>query len=41
MENVEVRGRGHSELVWNGAVYRLVRDRLASAAQLWRERTAR
>lgn len=41
MENVEVRGRGHSELTWDSGVYQIVRDRLRSAVALWQEREAR
>lgn len=41
MENVEVRGRGHSELTWDAGVYRIVRERLQSARALWQEREAR
>lgn len=36
--NVEVRGVGHSQLVWDPSVYRVVRDRLEHASALWRER---
>jgi pimeloyl-ACP methyl ester carboxylesterase len=38
MENVLVRGVGHSELAWDPGVYRLVRERLTRAAHLWAER---
>ena len=41
MENVELRGRGHSELTWDAGVYRIVRDRIRTACDLWRERDAR
>lgn len=40
LSNVEVRDVGHSQLVWDPAVYRVVRDKLTEAADLWRERTA-
>jgi triacylglycerol lipase len=40
LSNVEVRGVGHSQLVWDPVVYRVVRDKLTEAADLWRERTA-
>lgn len=36
--NVEVRGVGHSQLVWDPRVYRAVRERLDHAVQLWRAR---
>jgi triacylglycerol lipase len=38
MENVEVRGLGHSELCWDLGVYGLIRARLDAASALWRER---
>lgn len=41
MENVEVRGRGHSELTWDPGVYKIVRQRLQTARALWQEREAR
>jgi len=40
MANVEVRGVGHSQLVWDPGVYRVVRDHLEHASELWREREA-
>ena len=41
MENVEVRGMGHSQLTWDAGVYRIVRERLQAAHALWQERQAR
>lgn len=38
MENVEVRGVGHSQLCWDPGVYGIVRARLDRASELWRER---
>lgn len=38
MTNVQVRGIGHSALVWDPGVYRVVRERLHHAGQLWAER---
>jgi hypothetical protein len=38
MANVEVRGVGHSQLVWDPGVYRLVRERLDAASEQWRAR---
>ncbi len=38
MANVELRKVGHSQLVWDAGVYRVVRERLEAAAGLWRER---
>ena len=38
MENVQVRGIGHSQLTWDAGVYRIVRDRLDQASALWKER---
>jgi hypothetical protein len=38
MENVEVSGVGHSELTWNAAVYRVVKQRLDAASRIWAER---
>ncbi|MEZ4237576.1 MAG: hypothetical protein R3F59_15800 [Myxococcota bacterium] len=40
MANVEVDGVGHSQLVWDPRVYRIVRDKLTEAADLWRARRA-
>lgn len=40
MENVEVRGIGHSQLVWDPGVYRRVRDRLDRAVEEWNVREA-
>ncbi len=40
MENVEVSGKGHSELTWDAGVYRVVRDRLRAAQGMWQERLA-
>ena len=40
MANVEVDGVGHSQLVWDPSVYRIVRDRLTEAAEIWRERAS-
>jgi triacylglycerol lipase len=40
MANVEVPGVGHSQLVWDPRVYRIVRDKLTEAGDLWRERAA-
>jgi triacylglycerol lipase len=40
LSNVEVSGVGHSQLVWDPAVYRVVRDRLTLAADRDRLRTA-
>ena len=31
MENVEVRGKGHSELTWDATIYRIVRERIQTA----------
>jgi triacylglycerol lipase len=36
--NVEIRRVGHSQLVWDPAVYRAVRERLDAASELWRVR---
>lgn len=36
IRNIEVRGIGHSQLVWDAGVYRLVRDALDEAAAAWR-----
>ncbi|MBX2799052.1 MAG: alpha/beta fold hydrolase [Myxococcales bacterium] len=41
MENVEVPGKGHSQLVWDAGVYRVVRSRLERANDIWQERAAR
>ena len=41
MENVEVRGKGHSELTWDAGVYRIVRERIEAASELWMERAAK
>ncbi|MFT7521090.1 MAG: triacylglycerol lipase [Kiritimatiellia bacterium] len=38
MENVQVRGVGHSELCWDPGVYALLRERLNTASALYRER---
>lgn len=38
MTNVQVRGVGHSQLVWDPGVYRVVRERLHDASRLWSER---
>jgi len=35
MSNAEVRKVGHSELVWDPGVYRIVRERLAEATAAW------
>jgi len=40
LENVRVAKVGHSELVWDAGVYRIVRDRLNRAAALAEERAA-
>lgn len=40
LDSVEVKGVGHSELVWDAGVYRIVRDRLKSAVALAEERAA-
>lgn len=40
MENVMVRGLGHSELTWDPGVYRIVRQRIDQASKLWAERRA-
>lgn len=39
LANVEVEGVGHSQLVWDAGVYRIVRDRLTDAADRWRARS--
>ena len=41
MSNVQVRKVGHSALVWDPGVYRVIRERLNVAATLWTERHAR
>ena len=38
LTNHPVRGLGHSELCWDPAVYRIVRERLAAAEAIWAER---
>lgn len=38
MDNHAVKGLGHTELVTDPAVYRVVRTRLDTASELWRER---
>ncbi len=38
MHNAEVRGVGHSELVWDPGVYRIVREKLAEATAMWEPR---
>lgn len=38
IRNVEIPGVGHSQLVWDPAVYRVVRDHLTEAADQWRRR---
>jgi len=38
LDNVRVKGVGHSELVWDAGVYRLVRQRLAQAAEVAEQR---
>ena len=40
MENVVVRGVGHSQLAWDPGVYAIVRQRLARATTTWEERNA-
>jgi triacylglycerol lipase len=40
LSNVHVPNVGHSQLVWDPAVYHVVRERLASAAAAWRAREA-
>jgi pimeloyl-ACP methyl ester carboxylesterase len=40
LANVEVDGVGHSQLVWDPGVYRIVRDRLTEAVDRWRAREA-
>ncbi|MEQ1500873.1 MAG: alpha/beta fold hydrolase [Myxococcota bacterium] len=40
LANVEVDRVGHSQLVWDPGVYRIVRERLFAAVDLWRDRTA-
>ncbi|MEN0062003.1 MAG: alpha/beta fold hydrolase [Myxococcota bacterium] len=40
LENVQVKHVGHSELVWDAGVYRVVRERLEQAAALAQERLA-
>ncbi|MEQ1571665.1 MAG: alpha/beta fold hydrolase, partial [Myxococcota bacterium] len=38
LTNVELRGVGHSQLVWDPRVYRVVRERLDLASELWKSR---
>jgi triacylglycerol lipase len=38
LSNVHLPGIGHSQLVWDPAVYGVVRQRLERASALWRER---
>jgi pimeloyl-ACP methyl ester carboxylesterase len=38
LSNVHVPAVGHSQLVWDPAVYQVVRERLAAAATAWEER---
>lgn len=38
MHNAEVSGVGHSELVWDPGVYRVVRSKLAEATAIWEPR---
>lgn len=38
IDNEELRGIGHSQLVWDPGVYRRVRDRLDRAVEAWKER---
>ena len=40
LSNAEVRGVGHSELVWDPGVYRLVKGHLEHSAAIWHERQA-
>lgn len=40
LANVEVRRVGHSQLVWDAGVYRIVRERIERAVDLWKERSA-
>ncbi len=40
MDNREVRGIGHSQLVWDGSVYRIIRERLDECERVWAERAA-
>lgn len=40
LSNAEVRGVGHSELVWDPGVYRLVKGHLERSAAIWHERQA-
>ncbi len=39
MENVLIKGVGHTELTHDAGVYRLVRARLEGATELWQERS--
>jgi pimeloyl-ACP methyl ester carboxylesterase len=39
LNNVEVKGIGHSQLVWDPGVYRRVRERLDQAAEAWKDRS--
>lgn len=41
MSNVQVRGIGHSQLAWDAGVYRVVRQRLIDASNLYDERHPR
>jgi pimeloyl-ACP methyl ester carboxylesterase len=41
LTNVEISGIGHSQLVWDGAVYRKVREHLDHASAIWSERVSR
>ena len=38
LSNAEFSGLGHSELVWDGSVYRKVREQLDHASAIWAER---
>ena len=39
LTNAALSGIGHSQLVWDPTVYSIVRERLSSATEVWRERT--
>ncbi len=41
LSNGEFRGLGHSQLVWDSAVYQKVREQLHSASAIWAERVRR
>jgi len=41
MENIEIRGVGHSQLTWDLSVYRVVQERLRRASELWADRQTR